>query len=1004
MSLKSTLNIAYVNVQGLNSLTYQHISNYLLTNTYDLLITSETWFLSSILYTNSPYYLGESNRPIQLPGRRYNGGMLVLASPSIKAAVTVFHKSQFILGIAYNNIKFGFVYFPPSLSPEAIEHELECLGKVDNLIGDFNIRLGSLSGDCTTTDSLRTHTIHSYTSSSHLSYTRNRNTNITTRTDHIYSNLNPTWSYVRSLPFATDHGLMDITIDSPTHTYTTSNPRFDFKPLLNSMFKREFVETFDSLYGEGLVHECNTALSLTLHSMVLPDTNETQTIIDETYNTLSTNILKLLTLSLESYDPQLVKTKRDSSLKACHVPPTSVSAVISRFKRSQRNKALFNPVVSSNPLLSPLDDSLLHYTSLYTSNDIAPSIERQNDTIFGLRVTTDLITQHILKYSNHKSMGPDGNHILVYKALTQSTYFMHSLTTLFQLFATTGLVPSDWSTCKLHLLIKDPGNPIPANTRPIALSNILRRIFEKMLMELWDSDKQDWMSLDNGQAGFRKGYSTVSQLVLSDELSRHQNNYCSIFLDLKAAFDSVCWSKLDQLLRQRNCPPSSRNLILSLMCKPARLNLSVNQSDTHPIYTKKGVFQGGGISAFIFAIYIDPLAILLNTNTPSYQPLGLLYADDIQLKPSNHAQAQQLLDHCTSYASEYSLTWNIKKCGIVGDPREDLFISNQLIPIVGSYTYLGCKHLASRVDWQSTMELAITKQRALLNVIDSNSWHPRMKLIIYRTFIRPITEYVMAPTWLWAQRDNKRRISLIKTMEKAHKTAIACIFRRTRHLKIMDYMSGLGSFTHRINSLLGGMERSFRKLSNSNPLIAARSVYCVSTSSHFILGHCFSSAYYRKYQTDSARNLTTWKTWLQRQIDSQRLLAGHDNAMLAYYFPSNRMRDHSSLLFDQPSDTFYRCFSWRANLSLPHRSCSCGSSFTRNHVGCLLSDDSTYQLFLLSPGLLKDLNDLGPSARTYGVLDHLLNSQNYEMFLFLLSKLSTILDPTNPSDELSLSI
>jgi len=1001
VSLKSTLNIAYVNVQGLNSLTYQHISNYLLTNTYDLLITSETWFLSSILYTNSPYFLGESSRPLQLPGRRYNGGMLALASPSIKAAVTVFHKSQYILGLAYNNIKFGFVYFPPSLSAEVIECELERLGNVDNLIGDFNIRLGSLSGDCTTTDSLRTHTIHSYTSTSHLSYTRNLNTDITTRTDHIYSNLNPKWSYVRTLPFATDHGLMDITINSPTRTYTTTNPRFDFKPLLNPMFKGEFVETFDSLYGEGLVHECNTALELTLHSMILPDTNETQTIIDETYKTLTTAILKVLTLSLESYDPQLVKTKRDSSLKDCSNPPTSVSAAISRFKRNQRNKALFNPVVSSNPLLSPLDDSLLHYTSLYTSDDIAPSIERQNDTIFGLRVTADLITQHILKYSNHKSMGPDGNHILVYKTLTKSSYFMHSLTTLFQLFATTGLVPSDWSTCRLHLLIKDPDNPIPANTRPIALSNILRRIFEKILMELWDSGKQDWMSLDNGQAGFRKGYSTVSQLVLSDELSRHQNNYCSIFLDLKAAFDSVCWSKLDQLLRQRNCPPSSRNLILSLMCRPATLNLSVNQSTAHSVFTKKGVFQGGGISAFIFAIYIDPLATLLNTNTPLYQPLGLLYADDIQLKPSSYAQAQQLLDTCTRYASEYSLTWNIKKCGIVGDPREALFISNQLIPIVDSYTYLGCKHLASRVDWQSTMDIAIAKQRVLLNVIDSNSWHPRMKLIVYRTFIRPITEYVMAPAWLWALRDKKRRVSLIVSMEKAHKTAVACIFRRTRHLKIMDYMSGLGSFTHRINSLLGGLEKSFRRLSISNPLIAARSVYCVSTSSHFILGHCFRSAYYRRYQSDTTRTLTTWKTWLQRQIDSQRLLAGNDSAMLAYYFPSTRMRDNSSLLFCQPSDTFYCCFSWRANLALPHRSCSCGSSFTRNHVGCLLCSDSSYQSSLLSAGLLKDLEYLGSSAGTYGVLDHLLNSQNYEMFLFLFSKLSTMLDPTPYSDEMS---
>lgn len=992
MSLKPTLNIAYVNVQGLNSTTYQHLSHYLLTTTYDLIIASETWFLQHILYSNSPYYIGESTRPLQVPGRRFNGGLLALASTSIKATVSIFYTSQYILGVTYNNIKFGFVYFPPSLTAAAIECELERLGKVDNLIGDMNIRLGSLSGDSVTTDSLRTQLIHSYTSSHHLSYTRNTNAELTSRTDHIYSNLNPTWSYTRALPFATDHGLMDITIDAPTHSHTISNPRFDFKPLSNPMFKREFIETFNSLYGEELMHECNTALELSLHSMILPDTKETQTIIDESYTYLTTQITKLLTHSLETYDPQLVKTKRDSSLKTCSDPPKSVSGVISRFKRSQRNKALFNPVVSSNPLLSPLEDSILHYTSLYDSTDVTPSIERQNDTVFGLRVTTDLITQHIAEYPNHKSMGPDGIHILVYKTLLKSDYFLHSLTTLFQLYASTGLVPSAWSTCKLHLLLKDPDNPIPAKTRPIALSNILRRIFEKILMELWISDQQEWMSLDKGQAGFRKGYSTISQLVLSDELSRHQSNYCSIFLDLKAAFDSVCWSKLDQLLRERNCPSASRNLILSLMCRPATLNLSVNQSAAHPIHTKKGVFQGGGISAFIFAIYIDPLAILLNTNTPSYHPVGLLYADDIQLKPSSHSQAQQLLDICTSYASEYSLTWNIKKCGIVGDPREALLISNQLIPIVGSYTYLGCEHLASRVDWQNTMDIAINKQRALLNVMDNNSWHPRMKLIVYRTFIRPITEYVMAPAWLWALRDKKRRVSLINSMEKAHKTAIACIFRRSRHLKIMDYMSGLGSFSHRINCLLGGLERSFLKLSSSNPLIAARSVYCISTSSHFILGHCFSSAYNRRYQSHTAGAPVTWKTWLRHQVESERLLASRNSAMLAYYSPLKRMRDCSSLLFGQPSDIFYQCFSWRANLSLPHRSCSCGSAFTRNHVGCVLSGDESYRTILGSDSFLHDLLLLGSSVGTYGVFDHLLNSQDYDVFVALLSSLTSMLD------------
>jgi hypothetical protein len=66
-----------------------------------------------------------------------------------------------------------------------------------------------------------------------------------------------------------------------------------------------------------------------------------------------------------------------------------------------------------------------------------------------------------------------------------------------------------------------------------------------------------------------------------------------------------------------------------------------------------------------------------------------------------------------------------------------------------------------------------------------------------------------------------------------------------------------------------------------------------------------------------------------------------------------------------------------------------------------LATDNTFHSLFLSADFLKDLAYLGPSAGTYGVLDHLLNSQNYEIFLSLLSSLSAMLDPTLPSDELS---
>ena len=94
---------------------------------------------------------------------------------------------------------------------------------------------------------------------------------------------------------------------------------------------------------------------------------------------------------------------------------------------------------------------------------------------------------------------------------------------------------------------------------------------------------------------------------------------------------------------------------MSLICRPASLLLSVNQSERKIIKTKKGVFQGGGISAFIFAIYIDPLANALNGLTSSHRPAALFYADDIKLNPRNVKEAQNLLNICSDYAKTLKL-------------------------------------------------------------------------------------------------------------------------------------------------------------------------------------------------------------------------------------------------------------------------------------------------------------------------------------------------------------
>lgn len=992
MSPMNTLKIAYCNVRGLNDTCFDSIVSYIHNLHYDIVVVSETWFLNQHRYKSHSFYLQES-----IPSnnthttRRQNGGLLLLASPTIANLISITSVTQYSITITMTNSdeRIGFVYFPPSLSNNIIQLELQAIGQIDCLIGDLNIRLGTLSGDKIVTASERKTIINRHISQYHLRYIRNKNENVVSRTDHVFSNINQLqWTYDKP-NFTSDHQIISLSI--PTSSLLQSHAklgtkRFDLKPLYNKMFQHEFINIYETVYSSNLLLECESALNFCCHSMILPSTQDTQEIIDLTYCHLLDIITSLQDKTLPSYNAQAVKSKPDSLLMSCTQPTTNTNTIRS-FKRWQRSLNANAPIISVDPTKTPLEECKTHYENQFTSDEPIPVIERQNDVEFGLLFTEDDIKKRISCYSNTKSIGPENIHTLVWKTLIESKSFLRSLSILFQIFASTSLVPSFWSTATLHLLKKDPNNPIASATRPIALCDTLRRIFEKLLLYLWTQDNEPWTRLDYGQAGFRRGYSTLSHLVLSDELSRRNTKY-SIFLDIKSAFDSISWSKLNDVLLSRHCPATHRNLILSLICKPASLLLSVNHSECVTIHTKKGVFQGGGISAFIFTLYIDPLSTLLNAEALPHQPLALLFADDVQIKATNECEAQRALDICTHYGQEYHLKWNLSKCATVSNQQHTFMLDNQQVKNSQEYCYLGVIHTATGLNLRKTYTFKSHKQSNLLTSLLDLNWHPKAKLSIYRTFIRPITEYTSVLTYLWALK-HPSRSDIINLMKYQHQTALKWIFSRKRYLKILDFLSGFGPWEHRMECLRAGLTRSFQSMSPNNPLILARSTFLLSSSSRFILQDCFRSSYWSEYQkikTANPLNPLRFQNWLKRKLKELTTISSKSSALISYLNFSRPT--HIKHFFNLDHHSFFNVLAWRLNHCFTYCVCLCGSAFRRSHTECVLESNPLYTAILHSPAYITSLSAISTStAANFTVLDFLLNRLNFNTFLALLSSL-----------------
>ena len=993
MSSCDSLNIAYCNVRGLNETCFNTLISSINTNQYDIIVASETWFLNRTHYTNHPFYLTESLYPTNPHiNRRQDGGLVILASPSISNNITITSSSQYSISLRINdsNKILTFVYFPPSLSDSILQNELTLIGHTNYLIGDVNIRLGALSGDHTTSTNVRKQILLSYLTLYNLSYQRNSNKDVISRTDHLFTNMNNSnWTY-DDPPFRTDHKLMQISLQG--YNLPKFKPlgtqRYDIKPLYNHFFKNEFIHIYENLYADFLLIEAEAAIASCCYSMILPTTLETQDIIDTTYDNFISTIHTLLDTTLTTYNTEDVKQNKDTLLDTNSLP-TSTIRTMRIFKRSQRSFNDRNPIISSTPNLSPLEECSAHYTSQFNSSESPPTIERQNDINLSLKFDEKTIIKKIQRYSAAKSGGPDNIHTIVWKTLTLSPIFNRTLSALFQLFAASSLIPSAWSTCNLHLLKKDPTNPIAINTRPIALSNILRRIFESILLKQILSKDEPWSQLNFGQAGFRRGFSTQSHLILSDELSRRKNKY-SIFLDLKSAFDSISWQKLNELLTQINCPPSFHNIILSLICKPADLLLTVNHSEQKLIKTRKGVFQGGGISAFIFSLYINPLAIALNSTATPHSPLGLLFADDIQIKTNEAAIAQTALDICTIYGLEYYMTWNIKKCAIVSIEPTPLILAGQYLPFANQYKYLGIIHKHNGLDLSESYKIQASKQSSLLISLSDKNWHPKMKLTIFRSFIRPLTEYAGTLTYIWALK-HPSRTSTLNLMKLQHQMALKWIFSCKKYTATLDFLSGLGSWKHRMDCLHAGLARSLQQMAPENPLTKARSIFLLSTSPNFILQDCFKSSYWSAYQRVKYRDLMKplrFNTWKNQMLQTLATDASKHSALISYlgkFKPSN-----IKSFFNLPSDLFFDISAWRLNHCFLHLTCTCGSTFNRSHVSCLLESDESYKETINSPKYIRELASITSARAPYfSVLDHHLNDLNYEMFKLLFNTIKS---------------
>ena len=123
------------------------------------------------------------------------------------------------------------------------------------------------------------------------------------------------------------------------------------------------------------------------------------------------------------------------------------------------------------------------------------------------------------------------------------TFIASSLTHIFNLVISTGIIPKDWRSVRVTPIFKAYSKVDPANYRPISVLSVMAKLFEKAIFNQVYTYLNDNKLLLKYQCGWRPMHSTLATLIdMTDNWYLNIDDGFTnaiLFIDLKKAFDTI---------------------------------------------------------------------------------------------------------------------------------------------------------------------------------------------------------------------------------------------------------------------------------------------------------------------------------------------------------------------------------------------------------------------------------------------------------------------------------
>ncbi|GFU58610.1 probable RNA-directed DNA polymerase from transposon X-element [Trichonephila clavipes] len=387
--------------------------------------------------------------------------------------------------------------------------------------------------------------------------------------------------------------------------------------------------------------------------------------------------------------------------------------------------------------------------------------------------------QKALPQAHNTSPGPDGITYAMLRHLHPNS--LANILFLFNRVWKEHCFPSSWREAIVIPILK-PGKVAtdPLSYRPIALTSCFCKTFERMVNTrlVYVLEKEKFIS--PLQSGFRKGRSTLDNLVFLESQIRdafvRRNHLDSLFFDIEKAYDrtwryGILRNMYDFGLRG-NLPIFDFNFLAFRY-----FNVRIGHSSSHKFIQDQGVPQGSVLSVTLFNIHMSNILLQL---PPSVR--GMLYVDDLQISCQGsdmrlierqlQTTVNRLVQWCdqnghTISPSKSSCVYFCRKRNLHPDPS--IHIEHIQIPVASAVRFLGVIFDCKLTFLPHVLYLRKRCERSLniLKVLSNTLWvADRVSLLrVYQALILSRLDYGCVEY-------GSARASVLKRLDTIHHSAL----------------------------------------------------------------------------------------------------------------------------------------------------------------------------------------------------------------------------------------